>query len=906
MSAKTLKLAFAMGGGVSLGAFSGAALTEAIKLALLRIAECRLNKIPLDYDRVEIDVFSGASAGSLSLAVMLRGLTWRTQEEGDAATARLAKDYPTLWAEVEKDPDLKDDLVAAQVAQDLQKRAWVEKIDISQLLGNGDSARRDALRHGPGLLDGEAVYSIARELLIEGVDQVKWNRRLLSDRCLYACTLTSLTALTADSRLAYGADQASMAGLRDALVSRFHNDMRVFDIHFKDTLKAEEAKKSEEQASALAEVAAIAASDPAKKLAAAVADLAVPTLPPRWYRLHRGDKEAKNVALPLLSKETWAKIASTAIASGAFPAAFPPVILERKSWEYGFRKGKPADDPLNRASTWPKLLKEKDVDQHPFAYVDGGVFNNDPVREAYRMVSFMDGDDSPTDFIRRVLFVDPSVGPEGEKFRVEALNEFGTKEDAKFTNFGSPAPTVRLTTLPRLMGMVGGLVSIVLEQGRSREADGVLTTRDNFALRARFREGAKNLLQSIPAEALQGMATPFWAQLNEGCKLILNGWANQLIPVGAGNIAGELQRILREESLSLEMIADADKYAQHGPDFTGLRGDPGDWLRVHLALYFDLVLGLEGKRDSAKLIAITPYRDLTQKVPEPLKLLGAPISAFVGFFSRTAREHDFLAGRFCADLFLKHDAENGDRRRLLPESVEGRLINPPERRALRQSYGREIALWAPRFKDRLEEVLEGGLPGIAAPIVPWLLKKVIDIDKAVEDLVEERFSDTNPGETDEAMSIELIVLVPTSMERLEIARGGHGMADEPVRKLYVFGEVRSVLATSVRFEPAGSKRPAAWHGGAVRDGNHICIDKDGFNLGHWAILELPSPDRWGKLAAIARTHLRPVLKLDLTKLPAKGKHKVTADSEEWKIGEAAIPLVDTLLGKTSPPGGTPA
>ena len=63
---KTLKLGFAMGGGVSLGSFSGAALTETIKLALLYGTDKDGNP----YENVVVDVFSGASAGAMSLGVM--------------------------------------------------------------------------------------------------------------------------------------------------------------------------------------------------------------------------------------------------------------------------------------------------------------------------------------------------------------------------------------------------------------------------------------------------------------------------------------------------------------------------------------------------------------------------------------------------------------------------------------------------------------------------------------------------------------------------------------------------------------------------------------------------------------------------------------------------------------------
>jgi len=51
-----LRIGFAMGGGNSLGTFNGAALSQALKLLLLR----GIDRNGEPYERVEVDVFSGA------------------------------------------------------------------------------------------------------------------------------------------------------------------------------------------------------------------------------------------------------------------------------------------------------------------------------------------------------------------------------------------------------------------------------------------------------------------------------------------------------------------------------------------------------------------------------------------------------------------------------------------------------------------------------------------------------------------------------------------------------------------------------------------------------------------------------------------------------------------------------
>lgn len=64
---------------------------------------------------------------------------------------------------------------------------------------------------------------------------------------------------------------------------------------------------------------------------------------------------------------TWDRVRQFAIASGAFPLAFPPSRLARTALEY---------DPSN--------LVEAALDLNPF-YVDGGTFNNQPIGEAVRL-----------------------------------------------------------------------------------------------------------------------------------------------------------------------------------------------------------------------------------------------------------------------------------------------------------------------------------------------------------------------------------------------------------------------------------------------------------------------------------------------------------------------------------------
>jgi len=887
-----------MGGGVSLGAFSGAALTEAIKLALLRIAEANKSDARLDYDKVEVDVFSGASAGSLSLALMLRGLTWRTQEEVDVAKLRLATLYPGLKLD-ELSDELREDLVAAQVAQDLQERAWVELINLEKLLGGGGKSRQEALRHAPGLLDSEAVYHIARTLLLpQNGQSILWQRRLLAGRCLYACTLTSLTPFVADATSVFTTNEEALPGLRDALRSRLHKDLRVFDLLFDRDIKTNEADESNN-----AEVEYIRESEIITKASKRVMEAlqehyelpsdaievlsrrspAAPKYPPRWFRLHNGESK-DGVAWNYQERESWAVIAATAIASGAFPGAFAPAVLQRFSWEYGWRKD--GDAALNAHSIWPAALKKAEATEHPFAYADGGVFNNDPVREAYRMVSFVDGREEQS-YLRRVIFVDPSVSPEDDPFNVPTLIETGM-EEARWFNLGSPDAARRLTTLPRLMSLIGNVVGLLIHQGRSREADGVLSTRDDFAARLAFRDSVRALIREVD----DSLAQKLRMALTAGCNMFLGSRAGDLIPPGDGSQTGELKRVLRE--LKLENMADdVHEYDQNGFKLPALLARKADWLWAHLSLYFDLALGLGGKHEDARLIAVTPYKAGRQEGETiPLKLLGDPISAFAGFMSELARRRDFDAGRHCAAFFLGRDAVKPESQPILPTKTQWLAPVPVRQPDDQEIYEADLRKGAQDVYSRVSEVLKVSThPALAGPLLALLDIEGL-LQNQIADIVEERFSDQATA-SELRRGMEFVVLVPESIE-LELDASGVRDADSRVRPMVYGGKPRPALVTWAQFDNRLNGGKGGWTGGALHGGTHLRVDKPGFNLGHWAILDMPSLNEWRDLVAAARTHLRPIAVLDLAANPPKKKNE-RIPGGRWKIGEAAAPLTHHLL-----------
>ena len=903
---KKLKLAFAMGGGVSLGAFSGSALTEVIKISLLKIADGTA-----DYGSVVIDVFSGASAGSMSIAVMLRALSFRMGAEVEDAERRLKQMHPGLKEKWDSLPsDLQQDLIAAQVAQDLQARAWVagenKGINLDSLLAVGRKDRAEALKSAAGLLDSEAVYEIARSLLVPDKATVEMDRRLLGQRCVFAPTLTNLTPLVADSRDQFSLADGAAHGLRDALRSLMHKDMRVFDIHFIDesdglsddatdeekaaanTLSAEKInhykeieaanKQAVEAAIKLSNEAAEADAKQNKEMASSLraqaseqfSKIKPVKLPSRWFRMHEGTNHFAG-SWALGDAESWTVIAATALASGAFPGAFQPAVITRYRFEY--------DEHM-----WPKGLPNSGSvkDQHPFAYCDGGVFNNDPIRETLRLCSFMDAKEEAGTFERFVVYVDPSVGPEGVTFGVPALMEMkGSK--GSLWNFGSPEASSLRPTLPRLLSLFGGVLGMLIHQGRSRDVDGLAQTRNYLVARSEFRAKLRKMTPLIGPE----LAVELWSDLRDACTELCLDLFREMIPPGEGTLPGELRRVAFEEAATLsgmgievaEIARNAELYFTQGPLADGLSKQASTWIWLLLCVYFDLLLGLEGKTKTT-ILAITPYENDSTNPAEPkaVKLLGDVLAAFGGFMWDKAQRYDYDMGRYCAGFFSSKAA-------LLAPAPQWQAARPKV--PSRADYAKALHEGMEKVRGRIEEAV-GSAFGFMAKQALGLLDLKGALDDAVDPLVAERYSAKAIVDEGKPVEMEFMILLADGQDLVLDASSSTGDHDSTPLTRVIAGKANRVLLTSASFFNG------EWTGGAVHQGTSFLLqvprtiwDRD------WAVVELPGAELLAELQKKAEVLLRPVTVIDLGKVQPAGDTP-TISQKHWDAWEGAAPLAHIL------------
>jgi hypothetical protein len=408
-------------------------------------------------------------------------------------------------------------------------------------------------------------------------------------------------------------------------------------------------------------------------------------------------------------------------------------------------------------------------------------------------------------------------------------------------------------------------------------------------LRAEFRKSTAKLVNTID----QATANTLRANLITGCAALLASWPEAMIPPGEGTQAGELKRVILEEHERLRLAGSAANYIKFAEDYIDvgkgfsvpdISQNYQTWVWLHLAVYFDLALGLDGKRDTTNLVSVTPYQ-LANNGQDliPLKLLGDPMSAFAGFMSKGAREHDFEAGRYCAGLFLK-------RERKIPNNC-GYLVNLPQK-SNQGTYRQDLIDGVERLKARLTDVVND----VIAPLPAAPVLGLIGIDKIlsanIEQIVGERY---NPSSSPwQQMDFELFIIIPEDIT-LEIDGPGPRDSDSSASRVILGTTPKLALVTALSYDSQTQR----WEGGALHGsqaGARIYIDEPGLHLGHWAILPMPNPQHSSSLIGEAATHLRPVLVVDLEKNRPTSANQVV-NSNLWHVIENAVPLDYCLVSR---------
>lgn len=301
---------------------------------------------------------------------------------------------------------------------------------------------------------------------------------------------------------------------------------------------------------------------------------------------------------PQATTDRWERIRRAAIASGAFPAAFPPRQVDRGQNEdpiadfefLSFPNGTP-----NPVGMW---------------YCDGGVFDNEPIGLAKKLVSKCAG-----------------FGQPGIEYRYIVIDHDLARNQWK--PFDPPQT---------LVSALGGVVGAIMEQGTSKDYLRAMKINEHAnSQRVAVKGQLLPLVTSVQPGALPALAAGLAKTLEETITIHFFDAIDEPTAVDvASMVAAQRARV----------SASAD-YAE---SLVGLTVAKQAAL-VDAILISEVTAGLLDKR-MLDINIVAPPIDPTSTEPA---LAGAFLWNFGGFFEQKWRQHDFDCGRRDARTTLTAD-----------------------------------------------------------------------------------------------------------------------------------------------------------------------------------------------------------------------------------------------------------
>jgi hypothetical protein len=353
----------------------------------------------------------------------------------------------------------------------------------------------------------------------------------------------------------------------------------------------------------------------------------------------------------------WEPMRNAAVACGAFPFAFR------------------IKDVLRHLSDYqdPKPLKLPNTGMH-FAYTDGGVFQNEPIGLAKRLV---DEIDEHLNDQRYFIFVAPGM-------RQSDCNDFSAAPGSSYFNYWNTGKA---------------LVNAIFNQARYRDLENVEKINDQVKLFDQQADGLKKLFESKAVNAVN--LGPTTAPLLQS-----------LFPGGPGaalNDAGQAARKRLKKQFATEYAA-----IEANVDVANANA----WIDAILLLE---TVGSLGPQDFMKVYAITE---------DDGKLAGDDLYAFGGFFDVAYRQHDYDMGRQSVRKFivwLNDAAEKG-----LANSDLGPIDYPmdklPKIDIEKSLDGLKVGAMSQSKRQALRDRLHSRIHDFMEEIgVPWAVREGVDI-----------------------------------------------------------------------------------------------------------------------------------------------------------------------------------
>ncbi len=374
-----------------------------------------------------------------------------------------------------------------------------------------------------------------------------------------------------------------------------------------------------------------------------------------------------HVLRPWVNRKTqkkWDIFRNGAIASGAFPGAFPPERILRERHEFG--------------RWWPDDLEH--TKRFMFDYLDGGILRNEPLREAIAMAAEQD---RGQDVERVFIFIDPNVSGTSEVYPLSFNMPLSLKEEYDRTGRLRSSELTSPDYVGKLMRVFGRFAGVLASQATFRDwlkaahYNSLVEWRDD--LLELFDE-----LQPKPGSDIE-------EKLDELLETI---YRDKLVRSGNDPDAGIQISKIRER---IEKDLGAKKGA--------------GTFNAKLKLAIDLVANLRDKR-KLNMVAITPA---SQEGDADHPIAGNFLRSFGGFFEEKFRQHDFEVGKHLAAKVL--NATIGDAKPILREEAE---VTPAPKAIDPEPHYRELDnLRRARFEKLIEDHLDSSLP------VPGIIRGVV-------------------------------------------------------------------------------------------------------------------------------------------------------------------------------------
>lgn len=581
------RIALIMGGGVSLGTFSGGALAQVIKLLK-----------HVERGPAKIDVVSGASAGSMTLGVMVYHLLKGSSN---------------------------------QEIEDALHEAWVKRISIDNLYPE------DINRHEtPSLFSNQIIEDIAGSI----INTDEWTgseepHPLFADGMKVSFSLTNLNGIPVRSEgqiirqptTGGGAKTGKRSVFSDAVQTTFHQD----NIRFVVRKNSDSNQKFDSE-----------------------------------YHVLRPWKTGD-------AQEKWDVFRNGAIASGAFPGAFPPERILREKHEFG--------------KWWPDDLAH--ADRFMFDYLDGGILRNEPLREAIHMAAEQD---QGQDVERVFIFIDPNVSGTNEVYPLTYNMPVSLKENFNITGQLESTELTKPDYMGKLMGVLGRFAGVLASQATFR--DWLKAAHYNSLVE--WRDELMKLFDEVQPKP----GSDIEKNLDDLLETIYREkWARS-----NGSESEEVDMDAIKQNIQQELKKRND-------------GDETDLFNSKLKLTIDLVANLRDKR-KLNMVAITPS-SIEDETDHPIA--GNFLRSFGGFLKEKYRQHDFEVGRHIAARVL--NASIGDAKPLLKKAAE--VPDAPEPIDPEPHYRELDNLRRTRFEKLIEEHLDRTLP-VPGIIRGYVRRKIRD------------------------------------------------------------------------------------------------------------------------------------------------------------------------------------